>query len=56
MVWLVLKSHHGSLKVVEFMMELLYWNLEEDEASVEASLHGLLHPYHPISGQFHKRN
>ena len=44
----MMKLHHGNLKVVEFviefMMELHCRTLEGNEASVEASPHGLPYP------------
>ena len=36
--------YYGSLKVMEFMMELHYRNPKRGKASVEASPHGLLYP------------
>ena len=47
---LMIELHHGNLKVAKFMMELHYKSSKGGEASVEVSLHGLLHWYKPFSG------
>ena len=47
--------HHKSLKVMEFMIELHHESLIEDESSVDASPHRLLHMCELVSNLFHKR-